>query len=110
MIAQNGQAELPLQPPAPKIMIMGTKGAGISTQIKKLCDKYKLDELSLKAAFTSKMKEEKEDNGVKESFSVESQSKSVESLEEIKESKESKESFEEIKDEKDQEEEQKKDI
>lgn len=32
---------------------MGTKGAGITTQIKKLCEKYKLEELGLKAAFTS---------------------------------------------------------
>jgi len=60
MIAQNGQAQLPLQPPPPKIMIMGTKGAGISSQIKKLCDKYKLEELNLKEAFTAKMSEEKE--------------------------------------------------
>jgi len=41
-------------------MIMGTKGAGISTQIKKLCEKYKLEELCLKEAFTAKMAEEKE--------------------------------------------------
>ena len=60
MIAQNGLATLPLQPPPPKILIMGTKGAGISTQIKKLCDKYKLEELNLKEAFTAKMAEEKE--------------------------------------------------
>jgi len=60
MIAQNGQAQLPLQPPPPKIMIIGTKGAGITSQIKKLCDKYKLEELNLKEAFTAKMSEEKE--------------------------------------------------
>lgn len=39
---------------------MGTKGAGITSQIKKLCDKYKLEELNLKEAFTAKMSEEKE--------------------------------------------------
>lgn len=41
-------------------MIMGTKGSGITTQIKKLCEKYKLDDLCLKEAFHSKTNEEKE--------------------------------------------------
>jgi adenylate/nucleoside-diphosphate kinase len=31
MIAQEGNASLPLEPPAPKMMILGTKGAGITT-------------------------------------------------------------------------------
>lgn len=41
-------------------MILGMKGAGISTQIKKLCDKYKVEELKLKDNFLSRMKVEKE--------------------------------------------------
>jgi hypothetical protein len=41
-------------------MILGMKGAGISTQIKKLCDKYKVEELKLKDEFLAKMKTEKE--------------------------------------------------
>jgi len=41
-------------------MIMGTKGSGITTQIKKLCEKYKLEDICLKEAFHSKMTEEKE--------------------------------------------------
>lgn len=65
MIAQNGLTELPLLPPPPKIMIMGTKGTGISTQIKKLCEKYKLEELCLKEAFSAKMNEEKENRARK---------------------------------------------
>jgi signal recognition particle GTPase len=51
---------LPLAPPAPKIMIMGMKGSGVTTQIQKLCSKYKLDELNLKDEFMAKMKSEKE--------------------------------------------------
>jgi hypothetical protein len=51
---------LPLSPPPPKIMILGMKGAGISTQIKKICDKYKVNELKLKDEFMSKMTSEKE--------------------------------------------------
>lgn len=60
LIAQCGAATLPLQPPPPKIMIMGTKGSGVSAQIKMLCEKYKLEELCLKEAFHSKTAEEKE--------------------------------------------------
>lgn len=44
---------------------MGTKGTGISTQIKKLCEKYKLEELCLKEAFSAKMNEEKENRARK---------------------------------------------
>jgi adenylate/nucleoside-diphosphate kinase len=51
---------LPIPPPAPKIMIMGMKGSGVTTQIQKLCSKYKLEELSLKDEFLAKMKSEKE--------------------------------------------------
>lgn len=51
---------LPLPPPQPKIMIMGMKGSGVTTQIQKLCAKYKLEELNLKDEFMAKMKSEKE--------------------------------------------------
>ena len=44
LVTMNGQANLPLQPPPPKIMIMGHRGAGTSTIIRMLCDKFKLDE------------------------------------------------------------------
>jgi len=43
----------------PKIMITGVKGAGTSTQVRLLCDKYKLGELELKKAFLKKLKDEK---------------------------------------------------
>jgi adenylate/nucleoside-diphosphate kinase len=51
---------LPLPPPPPKIMIMGMKGSGVTTQIQKLCNKYKLEELCLKDEFLAKMASEKE--------------------------------------------------
>jgi hypothetical protein len=60
MIAQNNQATLPLQPPAPKIMILGNKGSGVSTQIRMLCEKYKLDEFELQKEYLAKIKQEKE--------------------------------------------------
>ena len=41
-------------------MVIGVKGAGITTQVNKLCEKYKLDSLALKDIFLAKMKEEKE--------------------------------------------------
>jgi len=41
-------------------MILGTKGSGVTTQIRKLCERYKLDELCLKDAFLGKMQSEKE--------------------------------------------------
>jgi len=36
-------------------MIMGMKGSGVTTQIQKLCNKYKLQELCLKEDFLAKM-------------------------------------------------------
>lgn len=60
LVTQSGAAALPLQPPPPKIMILGTKGSGVTTQIRMLCDKYKLDELCLKDTYRNKMKSEKE--------------------------------------------------
>jgi ABC-type multidrug transport system ATPase subunit len=44
----------------PKIMVLGAKGAGITTQINMICDRYKLDSLDLKAEFLKTMKAEKE--------------------------------------------------
>jgi hypothetical protein len=41
-------------------MILGTKGSGVTTQIRMLCERYKLEELSLKDAFLGKMQSEKE--------------------------------------------------
>ncbi len=43
--------KLPLTPPPPKIMIIGLKGSGVSTQIKMLCDKFKIDSLALMDEF-----------------------------------------------------------
>jgi YHS domain-containing protein len=56
MVAFTGQATLPLQPPPPKIMIVGNKGSGVSTQIRMLCDKYKLEEFELQKEYLSKIK------------------------------------------------------
>lgn len=50
---------LPISPTPPKIMIMGMKGSGVTTQIRKLCAKYKLEELALKDEFMAKMASEK---------------------------------------------------
>lgn len=60
LVAQAGHAPLPLQPPAPKVMILGMKGAGITTQINMLCAKYKLQPFNLKDEFLARMKTEKE--------------------------------------------------
>ena len=49
-----------MEPPPPKIMVVGTKGAGVTTQIRSLCDKYKLDECVLKDEYLAKLSEEKE--------------------------------------------------
>ena len=57
---QGKPAEIPLPPPAPKVMILGQKGSGITTQISKVCDKYKLQSLDLKAEFMAKLNSEKE--------------------------------------------------
>jgi len=44
VVTMNGQATQPLQPPAPKIMILGHRGSGVTTLQRMLCDKFKLDE------------------------------------------------------------------
>jgi len=51
---------LPLAPPAPKIMIIGMKGAGVSTQINKLCTKYKIDQCPMMKSMLDELKIEKE--------------------------------------------------
>jgi YHS domain-containing protein len=51
MVGKEGPQSLPLAPPPPKIMIVGQKGSGITTQIDKLCKKYKISSLNLKEAF-----------------------------------------------------------
>lgn len=56
----TGDATLPLQAPAPKILVMGHRGAGTSTIIRMLCEKYKLEEFNLKKEYLDKLKEEKE--------------------------------------------------
>ena len=43
-----GVASLPLTPPPPKIMILGVKGSGVTTQVRLLCEKFKLQDLKLK--------------------------------------------------------------
>lgn len=58
--AQTGEATLPLEPPKPKIMIMGHRGAGTSTLIRMICEKFKLNEFELKKEYLARLKEEKE--------------------------------------------------
>jgi len=41
-------------------MIMGHRGAGSTSQIRMICDKYKLEEFNLREAYLSKLKEEKD--------------------------------------------------
>lgn len=60
MIALTGKATLPLQAPLPKIMLIGNRGSGVTTQIKMLCDKFKLEEFELQKEFLEKIKVEKE--------------------------------------------------
>jgi adenylate/nucleoside-diphosphate kinase len=55
-----GDASLPLAPPPPKIMIIGVKGSGVTTQVRLLCEKFKLQDLKLKEAFLAMMRAEKE--------------------------------------------------
>lgn len=43
----------------PKIMIMGSKGSGVTTQIQMLCDLYKLDSLELHTEFLKRLDKEK---------------------------------------------------
>lgn len=59
MVALTGQQTLPLQPPAPKIMIIGNKGSGVTTQIRMLCEKFKLEEFEMQKEFLAKQKVEK---------------------------------------------------
>lgn len=51
---------IPLPAPEPKIMIVGLKGAGVTTQIEKLCKKFKINSLDMKAEFLTLMNAEKE--------------------------------------------------
>ncbi len=51
---------IPLPAPQPKIMIVGIKGSGVTTQIKLLASKYKIGSLELKPEFLSIMKSEKD--------------------------------------------------
>ncbi len=60
MVALTGKATLPLQAPAPKIMLIGNKGSGVTTQIRMLCDKFKLQEFELQKEYLAKVKLEKE--------------------------------------------------
>lgn len=53
------KATIPLPPPEPKIMLVGMKGAGVTTQIEKLCKKFKINSLTLKNEFLELMKTEK---------------------------------------------------
>ena len=52
--------QLPLPPPMPKVMIIGQKGSGITTQVNMLCDKYKLGTLNVKEQFLATMQKERE--------------------------------------------------
>ena len=58
MIVQQQGQSLPIPPPAPKIMLTGTKCAGITTQINMLCEKFKLDSLEVQDSFNKKQAEQ----------------------------------------------------
>ena len=58
MVAQEQAAELPILPPAPKIMVFGEKCSGATTQINMLCDKYKLESLELFKTYWARREEE----------------------------------------------------
>jgi hypothetical protein len=60
LVASNPNLSLPLPPPPPKVMVVGMKGSGVTTQIQKLCRKYKLEELGLKEKFLEQLAAEKE--------------------------------------------------
>ena len=60
LVTKDGRTELPLEPPPPKIMVVGTKGAGVTTQIRSLSEKYRLEEFILKDEYLAKLKEEKD--------------------------------------------------
>lgn len=49
-----------MQPPQPKIMIIGNKGSGVTTQIRKLCDRFKLEEFELQKEYLKKVEQEQE--------------------------------------------------
>lgn len=53
------QVQIPLPPPEPKIMIIGQKGSGVTTQIDKLCKRFKIDALNLGEKFVELFKAEK---------------------------------------------------
>ncbi len=55
-----GGIKLPLAPPAPKIMIIGQKGSGATTQIAKMCAKYKISSLELANTYLATMRADKE--------------------------------------------------
>jgi YHS domain-containing protein len=48
MVGLEGPSSLPVPPPPPKVMIVGQKGSGVTTQIDNLCKKYKIGSLNLK--------------------------------------------------------------
>lgn len=58
-VAYLDKVSIPLPPPEPKIMLVGCKGAGVTTQIDKLCKKFKISSLDMKAEFLKLMTEEK---------------------------------------------------
>lgn len=60
LITQSGTSTLPIDIPAPRIMVMGHRGAGTTTIIRMLCEKFKLEEFELKTEYLKKLKEEKE--------------------------------------------------
>ena len=53
------KVRIPLPPPEPKIMLVGMRGAGVSTQIQNLSKKYKISCLELKNQFLALMEAEK---------------------------------------------------
>ena len=56
----GGAQALPLTPPPPKIMILGCKGSGVTTQQQMLAKKFKLDTLNLREEFLEKFISERE--------------------------------------------------
>lgn len=56
----GGAQALPLTPPPPKIMILGCKGSGVTTQQHMLAKKFKLDTLNLREEFLEKFISERE--------------------------------------------------
>lgn len=53
------KVKIPLPAPEPKIMIVGLKGSGVTTQIDMLAKKYKISQCELKGKFLELLKEEK---------------------------------------------------